>query len=149
MMGLFYQCSTPMNPYYAHDLMYPNLLDPDLLNPDILVEGGEVEHGIEIRPGDATSCSGVGAWVRFPRCFRCGAAQPAPCVEVVDAIAGALVRGELTREQMAAAAGRIERCCTRFCAPAPPGAGAPPDSAALVGTAAHKARMRAALTARL
>lgn len=70
-------------------------------------------------------------------------------LEVVDAIADAVVRGELAREQVENAARRVEECCARFCAAAPPGADPPPDPSGMVGTAEHGARVKDALKARL
>lgn len=79
-----------------------------------------------------------------------------PCIrelrrylEVVDAIASALVSGELSRSRVEEAERRIDECCAKFCAPAPPGAGAPADPSGRVGTVEHKTRMSEALQARL
>lgn len=70
----------------------------------------------------------------------------------VDAVAGAAARGELPRARLVEAARRLDRCCARFCAPAPPStrvAAPPADPATLVGTAAHRALIGDALKARL
>ena len=70
-------------------------------------------------------------------------------LQVVDAIAAALLSGELSQQQVAAAAGRIDECCARFCAAAPAGDAPPPDPRGLVGTAEHKRRVAEALQSRL
>lgn len=70
-------------------------------------------------------------------------------MEVVDAIAGAMMSGELSRERVLEAARRLDQCCAKYCAPPLPGFAPPPDPTGLVGTAEHKARMRDALKARL
>mmetsp|Transcript_24291 Transcript_24291/g.59671 ORF Transcript_24291/g.59671 Transcript_24291/m.59671 type:complete len:213 (-) Transcript_24291:281-919(-) len=68
-------------------------------------------------------------------------------LEVVDAVASALLTGELTAAQVAAATGRIAECCARFCRPPPPpeeaGGALPPDPLAseLVGTATHRSKI--------
>lgn len=68
-------------------------------------------------------------------------------LEVVDAIAAAMTRGELSRERVTAAVRRVDECCARYCAPAPEGSAPPPDPSHLVGTVQHRTRISTALKA--